>query len=91
MTSGSKKQFESKAAKMAASRIESEEMAVFGGVSAPKRKARTCSGNSRIAFKCDDEFYFRLWKYVKSPECPYSNVSDFVRDTVADRLDELGA
>lgn len=87
------KSFTSKAANVAAKRKEDLEAAKFGNVQKagePPRDAVGSGRQHRVAFVCEDDLYYRLFRAVKTPDSEYANASELIRDAVECKLRELG-
>lgn len=87
------KSFASKAASVAARRKEDLEAAKFGNVRKADDRAQGPGDRPgqqhRVAFVCDDDLYYRLFRAVKTPDSEYANASELIRDAVECRLKEL--
>lgn len=87
------KSFTSKAADVAARRKEDLEAAKFGDVKKVDNWAQSPGDRAgqqhRVAFVCDDDLYYRLFRAVKTPGSEYANASALIRDAVECKLREL--
>ena len=95
MKTSKKRVFESKAAAVAARRIEDEEAAMFAGASPVRTvledgssKAAKKSKPHRLTFEVDDALYYAIYQTVKRPGSRYKTISDFLREVAWRAVDQ---